>query len=303
MRVEKIKETLRAAEIFAHVFSKDPSTKVGAVLLDPSDYTQLAEGYNGMPRGIDESVAQRHERPTKYAFYEHAERNAIYNKARHFLKGSYAITTEAPSLSCTRALLSVGVKMVCAPKAATESPQWSLCDQLLQEAFVDILFHEGGRVLPSACTDADERLGRKLNNYLAFATQIKPVLSKDPYGGVTLMVSPGDFTLLTRGYSGQPRGSKDDEIARYAGELRAHWVESSVRNAIYNVVRPLLKGSVAVVTATTCVECARALASVGVKKVFYKEPGDEFKARWGASIDAALALLTSLGVEHESISD
>lgn len=302
MKIDKIKTTLRAADIFAQVLSKDPSTKVGAVLLDPEDYTQLAEGYNGMPRGVDEGIAERHERPMKYAFYEHAERNAIYNKARLFLKGTYAVTTEVPTLSCVRALLSVGVKLACFPNAAQARSDWQLAYQLLKEVGVDVLFHEDGKLMPSPCTEHDGRLGRKLAKYLEFALQIKPVLSKDPYGGVTLMVSPDDYTLITRGYSGPPRGSQDQEMSRYEGELRSHWVESSVRNAIYNLVRPMLKGSVAVVTATTCVECARALASVGVTKVFYKEPTADFKSRWAASIEGALELLNSLGVEHESIS-
>ena len=39
-------------------------------------------GFNGLVRGVDDDVALRRERPAKYSWTEHAERNAIYNAAR-----------------------------------------------------------------------------------------------------------------------------------------------------------------------------------------------------------------------------
>ena len=59
-------------------WSKDTSTKVGAVVVGP-DKEIRSTGYNGLVRGVDDNIPERMERPTKYDFFEHAERNAVYN--------------------------------------------------------------------------------------------------------------------------------------------------------------------------------------------------------------------------------
>ena len=59
-------------------WSKDTSTKVGCVIIGP-DKEIRSTGYNGFPRGVDDTIPAGHERPAKYDFTEHAERNAIYN--------------------------------------------------------------------------------------------------------------------------------------------------------------------------------------------------------------------------------
>ena len=58
--------------------SKDRSTKVGAIIVGP-DQGVRSTGFNGFPRGVNDNVDARHERPAKYLYTEHAERNAIYN--------------------------------------------------------------------------------------------------------------------------------------------------------------------------------------------------------------------------------
>jgi dCMP deaminase len=56
--------------------SKDKSTKVGCVIVGP-DNEVVSTGYNSFPRLLNDNVAARSERPLKYMFIEHAERNAI----------------------------------------------------------------------------------------------------------------------------------------------------------------------------------------------------------------------------------
>ena len=60
-------------------WSKDPSTKTGAVVVGP-DREIRATGYNGLVRGVDDNIPERMERPTKYDFFEHADkcRSGIY---------------------------------------------------------------------------------------------------------------------------------------------------------------------------------------------------------------------------------
>src|SRR3954465_12147778 len=62
-------------------WSKDLSRKVGCVIVGPKNEIRAA-GYNGFPRNTNDTRAYRHERPMKYKWTEHAERNAIYNAAR-----------------------------------------------------------------------------------------------------------------------------------------------------------------------------------------------------------------------------
>jgi dCMP deaminase len=61
--------------------SKDESTQIGAVIVG-KDNEILSTGYNSFPRGLDDSKKERQERPEKYFWIEHAERNAVYNAAR-----------------------------------------------------------------------------------------------------------------------------------------------------------------------------------------------------------------------------
>ena len=85
-------------------WSKDSSSKVGAVIVTP-DKNPVSFGFNGMPPGIDDNVAERHDRPEKYFWMEHAERNAIYQADRHLLKGSFIFATHMPCADCARAII------------------------------------------------------------------------------------------------------------------------------------------------------------------------------------------------------
>ena len=59
-------------------WSKDPSTKVGAVIVGDKDQI-ISQGYNGFPRGFNDSDDIYKNKPIKYKYIIHAEANAIYN--------------------------------------------------------------------------------------------------------------------------------------------------------------------------------------------------------------------------------
>jgi dCMP deaminase len=96
--------------------SKDENTQIGAVIVG-SDNEIVSTGYNSFPRGIDDNVDSRQERPEKYFWFEHAERNALYNAARIGVstKGcTMYLTCGIPCADCARGIINSGIsKIVC----------------------------------------------------------------------------------------------------------------------------------------------------------------------------------------------
>jgi len=91
--------------------SKDQNTKIGCCIVNPNNNIILVSGYNCFPRGIYDSIQERQERPVKYFYFEHAERNAIYNAAREGirLEGSTIYLPYLPCSDCARAIIQAGI--------------------------------------------------------------------------------------------------------------------------------------------------------------------------------------------------
>lgn len=101
--------------------SKDESTQIGAVIVGKGKEI-LSTGYNSFPRGLDDNLPERQERPLKYFYFEHAERNAIYNAARVGipLDGSTIyLTSGLPCADCGRAIINSGIKAVYCKRECT----------------------------------------------------------------------------------------------------------------------------------------------------------------------------------------
>jgi dCMP deaminase len=113
-RKDKMIKFMRLTQFIASEFSKDPNTKVGAYILDGSDFSPYSFGYNGLPRGCDDHDQKRMERPEKYFWFSHAERNAIDNAAKIGipLKGGWMVVTMLPCMDCARSIVQSGIKGV-----------------------------------------------------------------------------------------------------------------------------------------------------------------------------------------------
>jgi dCMP deaminase len=90
--------------------------KVGCVLVGPHQEVR-STGFNGFCRGVDESDSLRHDPSQKLIWTEHAERNAIYNAARHGTPTDQCTiySTFFPCADCARAIIQSGIKRVIAP--------------------------------------------------------------------------------------------------------------------------------------------------------------------------------------------
>lgn len=121
-------------------WSKDPSTKVGAVIVRP-DRTIVSVGYNGFPRGCDDTQELLDDRPTKYLRTVHAEVNAILT-AREPLQGSTLYVYPLhPCANCTGIILQSGIcRIVAFMEDAPEhwQEQFKAASQMCSESFVHI---------------------------------------------------------------------------------------------------------------------------------------------------------------------
>lgn len=130
--------------------SKDESTHIGAVVVG-SDNEVRSVGYNSFPRGIQDNLPERQVRPEKYYWFEHAERNAIYNATLlgTSLKGCRMYTNGIPCMDCARAIVQAGIKEVIVDKVWDDNNDdiWienaNRTKVLFQEAGVKIRYWEG----------------------------------------------------------------------------------------------------------------------------------------------------------------
>jgi dCMP deaminase len=122
-------------------WSKDPSTKVGAVIVRP-DRTIVSTGYNGFPRGIADKPELLTSREEKYKRVIHAEVNAILT-AREPLTGCTLYCSLMTCERCAVIVIQAGIKRVVAQKMSIEQEErWGealkLAHQLYAEAGVQV---------------------------------------------------------------------------------------------------------------------------------------------------------------------
>lgn len=98
---------MNIAEVVA-TKSKDPSSKMGCVIVDPNKRV-VSMGYNGLLQGADESKMTLSERPMKYYFAIHSEMNAVIF-ARHNLTGCTVYNRVATCENCLKYCLQAGIK-------------------------------------------------------------------------------------------------------------------------------------------------------------------------------------------------
>lgn len=114
-------------------WSKDPSTKVGAVVIGNNGEV-LSQGYNGFPRSIKDTPQRLKNREKKYNLVVHAEMNAIYNASLNgvSLKGSTLYVYGLPICNeCAKGVIQVGIDKVIATRPADYNKEW---DESIKDA-------------------------------------------------------------------------------------------------------------------------------------------------------------------------
>lgn len=130
---------------FVSGWSKDRSRRTSSVIVNKRNVL-LSIGWNGFARGINDDVNERHRRPDKYLWTEHAERNAIYNAASEGINvsGAKMYIPWYPCCDCARAIIQSNIaELICVP------PDWNdikyrhefkITKEMLKEAKVKVRF-------------------------------------------------------------------------------------------------------------------------------------------------------------------
>ena len=109
-------------------WSKEHGRRVGAVIVGP-DRAIRATGFNGLPRGVNDDVPERHSRETgaKYIWSSHAERNAIYNAAKIGtpMDGCTIYVPWFPCVECAKAIIQCGIRELVAYEPEKTDARWS----------------------------------------------------------------------------------------------------------------------------------------------------------------------------------
>ena len=118
-------------------WSKDPSRKIGAVAVSQTNRI-LCTGYNGFPRGFDDSEERYNVREIKYKYIVHAEKNLIYNACWEgvSLNDSKVYVWGLPVCSeCAKGLIQVGISELFLSSQFFDVPKWNESFEFTKELF------------------------------------------------------------------------------------------------------------------------------------------------------------------------
>lgn len=302
--------------------SKDNSTKVGASF--KSVYNGISThpisfGYNGMPRGLDDNHPERNERPEKYIWYEHAERNAIYNAARPILQDKIIFISSFPNMESARGIVSTGMSQV-----VTDLSTYDKNDAMHQRVMQ--LFTETGVELnlldlknhPKTFAEFSEKnnldnlpevyLKKVKNSYSKLDKLVYFLEVAKEYGQTEsisenrkdgcLVLDKDYYNPITAGVYGPPAILP---VTQNVLDNESLFFQEEVKNAIYNAAREVLKNSVAEVTWCPCQKCALGIVSVAASKVITRKPDftKESDLRWKSEFENSEIILKEANVELE----
>lgn len=125
----------RFLELAKHIseWSDYPGRKIGAVITDKTNVV-VSIGINSMPNGIDASNKERYYTNDRLKWFEHAERNAIFN-ARVSLIDSKIYINFFPCMECARAIVQCGISEVIAFQPNLDDPDWGYDFELSMQLF------------------------------------------------------------------------------------------------------------------------------------------------------------------------
>lgn len=119
----RLKWDARFLSLAAHIadWSKDPSTRCGAVIVDP-DRQIVSVGYNGFARGVEDTPERLAVREVKYRLVVHAERNALLFAGRKLTGCTLYTHPFGTCASCAAMVIQSGISRVVS--RFSDNPRW-----------------------------------------------------------------------------------------------------------------------------------------------------------------------------------
>ena len=127
---------LRFLSLAKHIstWSKDPSTKVGSVLIDENKRV-VSMGYNGFPAQIRDDAEHYLNRDLKLKKVVHAEANAIVFAQRDLSESTLYVWPFMPCSNCAGLVIQSGIKRVVSVE--NDNPKWQDSFKLTREMFAE----------------------------------------------------------------------------------------------------------------------------------------------------------------------
>lgn len=317
--------------------SKDPSTKVGAVICDGLNV--MTCGYNGLPRGIHENIQARIDRnntvngrPVKYSWFEHGERNAIYNVIRNadLMNNKILLVSGEIDIEDLRCAVSAGVKNLIVVLPEDFNSERKIIDEIYSDEIAIEMLNEAkmNYCVLKRYTDSVEMFAEIFNNESVLSANgiksnklmkkieqaeiFKEIFAEDyelqgadavPFKKVkssALIFDKTNYNDLSVSCS----GITEDLIAKLkpGKDLKSKYGQGAIRNTIYSSISTILKGKSIFVNLCPCIDCAKAIATTGISSAAYGEQTDpEILARWGKSFQETYDYLDAFGVEVKAV--
>lgn len=323
--------------VTAEIFSKDNSTKTGAIILDENDNI-YSTGYNGIPRGMNDGLKNRNTReanevfPLKYNYFEHAERNALYNisHVKNVFLNTVLLTNEMPDIEEFRAIVSSGIKFVICNKDYDNLNVKEFIQNCLSET--EILF------IPDINKIKNESDILKLKDNVSHET-IEFVLGKlekikkhfyimglfnDDLANIyqyrdtenevykkakstSILIDMKSYSEISTEYSGitlnliKRIGKNDfDENRVIPHEYRS----GSIKNVIFYTLSQHLSNKTLIASHCPCINCAKAIISTGINHVVTEKldfENNDMHKRWQKSFNTSKGLFQMFKVKFNEI--
>lgn len=147
MHITHDKWDKRFIELAKHIseWSKDPSTKVGAVITDGSNRI-ISLGFNGFPQNVEDNPDHLANRELKLDLTIHAEMNAILFANQDLTNCTLYTYPLPPCIRCAVHVIQSGIKRVVSIQ--NDNSKWKeSCDraaQVMKDAGIDVVFLKKG---------------------------------------------------------------------------------------------------------------------------------------------------------------
>jgi len=133
-------------------WSKDPSTKVGAVITHTRLRRIISTGFNGFPAGVEDSQERLDDRETKYEMVVHAEQNALMFAGERAEGATLYVHPLPPCARCAVLIIQSGIVRVVCDQPDFDHERWGeaakIADTMFREAGLKVDYRQPGEKPP-----------------------------------------------------------------------------------------------------------------------------------------------------------